>query len=396
MRQGFLLLCLCGLPALAQDIEGVWHAAVGNSAKQEAAFQLELRGDNGALRGALVNGPDKQWSTSGSFHNGKLRLEFNYWDGVLEATLRNGKWRGEFRRQYRKRTLIRPFRASRRPLFAPRATPRVNAQGTWLLDVTDDKGKHSVYRAIFQQEGARLSAALAPVSGDSGTLTGFVDGRRLMVSGFDGIRTTLLKASITSSGIINGTLDTTSRVTGRRADQSNVQPPDAMHYTRLKEEAQGRFRFAYPDLDGNSVTSEDARFGGKVVIVTITGSWCPNCHEEAPLLQEMYMRHRGRGLEVVAIAFEYTGDAARDLRQLRLFAEKHGLRYPLLYAGSTEEAESRLPLENFGAYPTTIFIGRDGRVRAIHAGFDGAATGELHRRMRDEIDSLVERLLSEN
>ena len=36
------------------------------------------------------------------------------------------------------------------------------------------------------------------------------------------------------------------------------------------------FRFAFPDLSGRQVRSDDARFRGKVVLVDIIGSWCPD------------------------------------------------------------------------------------------------------------------------
>jgi hypothetical protein len=50
---------------------------------------------------------------------------------------------------------------------------------------------------------------------------------------------------------------------------------------------------------------------------------------------------------------------------------------------------------NFGVYPTTIFIGRDGRVRSVHAGFASAATGAEHVRLLREERELVTRLLAE-
>ena len=128
--------------------------------------------------------------------------------------------------------------------------------------------------------------------------------------------------------------------------------------------------------------------------MTITGSWCPNCYDEAPVLQEFYERYRDRGLEVVALSFEYTGDAARDAKQVGIFAKRLGVTYPVLYAGAVEEAEKKLSqLVNFGAYPTTIYIGRDGLVKHIHAGFEGKATGERFARLKTEMETMIEDLL---
>jgi peroxiredoxin len=173
--------------------------------------------------------------------------------------------------------------------------------------------------------------------------------------------------------------------------------PDPNNHTKLKNPAEP-FRFSFPDLDGKQVSSSDARFHNKVVIVTIGGSWCPNCHDEAAVLREFYERYQKQGLEIVGLMFEYTGEAARDREQMRIFARRHNIRYPLLLAGTTEEGEigKKLPqLENFSAYPTALFIGRDGRVQRIHAGFEGQATGARHARLKAELEQLVKELLEE-
>jgi hypothetical protein len=115
-------------------------------------------------------------------------------------------------------------------------------------------------------------------------------------------------------------------------------------------------------------------------------------------LQEYYDKYHSRGLDVVALAFEYTGDPARDLEKLKIFGERYHLTYPLLLAGTTEDGDvaKKLPqLVNFGAYPTTIFIGRDGLVKRIHTGFEGKATGERHTRLKAEYVELIETLLAE-
>jgi hypothetical protein len=50
------------------------------------------------------------------------------------------------------------------------------------------------------------------------------------------------------------------------------------------------------------------------------------------------------------------------------------------------DSDSLPQLRNFGAYPTTIFSDRHGRVRLIHAGFTGPATGRL-----EEVSQTFER-----
>ncbi|MCI0665133.1 MAG: TlpA family protein disulfide reductase, partial [Acidobacteria bacterium] len=150
------------------------------------------------------------------------------------------------------------------------------------------------------------------------------------------------------------------------------------------------------DLEGHLVASTDERFKNKVVVVSLTGSWCPNCHEESPVLQEYYNKYRDQGLEVVGVGFEYTGDTARDREQLKIFTRRHGITYPMLLAGSTEngEIERKMPqLVNSGIYPTTIFIGRDGLVRRIHTGFEGKATGERYTKLKIEYENLIKELL---
>jgi thiol-disulfide isomerase/thioredoxin len=158
------------------------------------------------------------------------------------------------------------------------------------------------------------------------------------------------------------------------------------------------FRFAFPDLEGRMVTEHDPRFSGKVVLVDIFGTWCPTCHDAAPQLVRLYRKYHDRGLEIVGLAYEVTGDTAIDARQLRRYRRKFGIRFPLLLAGinDTEAAGGTLPqLHGFTSFPTTVFLGRDGRVRRVHAGFYGPATGAQHERLIREFEREVERLLSE-
>jgi len=80
-----------------------------------------------------------------------------------------------------------------------------------------------------------------------------------------------------------------------------------------------------------------------------------------------------------------------------LWVNLHGIEYPVLLAGLPSAAPAALPqVEHLDAFPTTLFLGRDGRLRATHAGFPSAASGAFYTQAREEITATVERLLLES
>ncbi|HEY8458922.1 MAG TPA: TlpA disulfide reductase family protein [Blastocatellia bacterium] len=392
------------------DPVGVWRGTIRTNAGEEVAFTLEVKREGGALVGALVNGDDRTVSTRGSFNDGVLDLQYDFYDAKLKASIAGDDLAGTFERQWRKQTLKRELRAKRVSASGEAARAASNQSnssqdisGEWVIRAGEEP-KLSFWRAAFKQQGSEAKGTIIPVSGDWGEMTGSFENNQLTLNRFDGINCRVLKATLTPQGTLEGFVDfglfdPRRKVVAERLTAENkasvASLPDPNNYTRMKNPAEP-FRFSFPDTDGKTISSSDERFKNKVVIVTITGSWCPNCYDEAPVLQEFYERYREQGLEVVSLAFEYTGDAARDSRQVKTFAERLGVKYPVLYAGGIEDAEKKLSqLDNFGAYPTTIYIGRDGLVKRIHAGFEGKATGDRFIRLKSEMETLIRELLNQ-
>ena len=173
------------------------------------------------------------------------------------------------------------------------------------------------------------------------------------------------------------------------------EPTDPNTHTTVKNPNEP-FPFSFPDLKGNIVSNTDARFRGKVVLIVVTGSWCPNCHDEAPFLESLHDKYHSQGLEVVALSFE-EADQLKDPTRLRAFIKEYGIKYTVLLGGETESAKTKLTQAvNWDAWPTTFFVGRDGRVRGAHAGFPSPGSGELYRQAKEEFTAKVEKLLAEN
>ena len=114
-----LVILLVALPAAsAPSINGLWDAVVVAN-KVEVPFRFEIRQNGQHVLGSFFEGDRKIGSTAGSFENGTLKLEYDFLNTVLGATLDGDQLRGTYRN---KRANARPleFRARRFSTCAPR------------------------------------------------------------------------------------------------------------------------------------------------------------------------------------------------------------------------------------------------------------------------------------
>jgi len=385
MRYLLAFLLVLG-SAAGQGLKGMWDCTVTVNGA-EVPFRMEFAGDDQA---SFFNGDEKLTSTSGSFADGRLVLKFDYYAGVLEATLRDGALEGTYRRP----TSHYVFRAHRAAAAAD-AAGAPNIAGVWDVPTASSKGE-AAWTMILRQSGGDVSGAIQRIDGDTGALTGGWRGGKFVISHFSGARPAVFELTPKPDGTLdilqNGRRKLSAVRAGVAKAQGMPQPDNPATHTSVKDPGEP-LHFSAPDLNGRMVS--DADFRGKVVIVAIGGSWCPNCHDEAPFLEELYRKYHSRGLEVVSLSFE-EGDQLKNPTRLHAFIQRYGITYTVLLAGDTSELNAKLPQAvNLDSWPTSFFLGRDGRVRAVHAGFAGKATGELHEEMAGEVTSLVERLLAQ-
>ena len=379
----------------AQSLTGSWDCTVTVNGN-EIPFRMEFSANGAAVKGNFFNGDERVPSTGGQLREGALRLNFDQYASRLEATLTEGGLEGRYGRESR----WYPFRAHRAAAPAPASGPdgAPDIGGLWEIPTKSPKGE-SAWRFIVRQKGAEVSAAILRVDGDTGALDGRWRDGKFVLSHFSGARPNLLEVTPAADGTLKIVQNGHTQLVALRPASARAQglgePADPFHHTGVKD-ASAPLAFSFPDLDGRTVSLADARFRDKVVVLAISGSWCPNCHDEAPFLEELYRQYRAQGLEVVALSFE-EADQLKTLARLRAFIRQYGIDYTVLVPGEPGQLAEKLPqAENLNSWPTTFFLGRDGRVRGVHAGFAGRASGEFHTQTKHEITELVERLLAES
>jgi|TARA_B100002003_G_scaffold177483_1_gene165362 thiol-disulfide isomerase/thioredoxin len=375
------------------SLAGRWDATIVVN-DLEIPFAFEIADDGQTVQGTFFNGELRITSTGGRFDDDTLSLAFDQYATSIEASYANGQLEGRYERGARRSY---PFHARPATPIEAASAEAPSIAGVWIIPTESSKGERA-WRFIVRQVGGEVSGAILRVDGDTGNLTGSYRDGTFVMSHFSGARPLLLEVTLEDDGSLRLLQNRRRELVAVRSDSAAAaelpEPSDPSRHTTVADPDEP-FHFSFPDLEGRIVTNGDQLFAGKVVVVNITGSWCPNCHDEAPFLSNLYNTYHGLGLEIVALSFEEEDQLANPTR-LRAFIEKYDLDYTFLLAGVPEQLNEKVPQGvNLNAFPTTFILGRGGRVRAVHAGFPSPASGSFYTDVLDEVTSQIEALLAE-
>ena len=389
-----LALAACNRPA-APDFSGTWRVEISDHPGGPLPFGLEVAADGRSA--FLLNPPERIAVEQMRVEGDRLILTFPSYGSELELR-RDGDGLAGTAHLVRRTGPVTLHLAGARGdwRFTENPAPAAPAAGRWQVKTEGEDAEEGL--AIFTADGARLSGAIQFPSGDTRRLSGDVSGDRVQLSNFDGNQSAIWRARLKDGQLVEGERWT---ATSREAQRWSAiaAPGGETEAIAVERPAPTKVDFTFPDSSGRPVSLSDPRFRGKVVVISIGGAWCPNCHEEAQFLAPYLAQHAGKGLEMIGLQFEYGDDSARAFRQMDGFAKRYRLPYPLLLAGqpTPESSSAALPFLQGGVkvYPTTLFIDRKGQLREVHVGWAGPATGPLHDRAVADFDATVSRLLSE-
>ncbi|MFK7956457.1 MAG: TlpA disulfide reductase family protein [Lysobacterales bacterium] len=387
------------------SIAGQWRAVL-TSPGGELPFELVIGNDQSS--GHVLNGEEVVPFSEVTRDGQHIEMTYRWYDSEItaEVSADGAVMRGRWRKTYENGVdSSLPFSATRgmavRFLPLPGQSETVDISGTWAVEFTDEDGNEPA-RGEFVQTGKQVSGTFMTPTGDYRYLAGSFEQGRLRLSAFDGGHVFLFDAALNDDGSLVG--DFWSRETyhatwkASRASEGQEILPDAWAQVAMSDGVAG-VSFAFENLKGQTVSLSDPRYAGKPVLLNLFGTWCPNCNDEAPILSRWYSEYRDQGLEIVGLAFEYTGDVERDREMIGRFKARHDIDYELLLAGTFDKGDAADTLDfidNITAYPTTIFLDKNHKVQKIHSGFSGPGTGSHHTEMVAELKSEMLSLLTKN
>lgn len=112
------------------------------------------------------------------------------------------------------------------------------------------------------------------------------------------------------------------------------------------------------DLAGRTVRLSDYR--GRPVLINFWASWCAPCREEMPELQKVFAAQGDDGLMILAVNTTFQ-DRIADVERMR---DDLGLTFPILL----DRDGKAVAAYRASAWPTSIFVDRQGRIHLVQIG----------------------------
>lgn len=399
---GMLLSLLAGCKPESENKSpiktGVWRAVIMIQ-DRELPFNFEVKRDNsGGYDILLMNAAERLLLDEVSVTDDSIDVGLHIFDANIKAKIEGDSIHGLFIKNFADDYEL-PFSAAYGQQYRFKKTsdsPPADFSGKYQATFVHE-GDTTGAIGVFEQKGERVTGSFLTPTGDYRFLEGIADGRSLQLSTFDGNYLYLFKAVKVGDEKIQGQFFSgkTWRETWVAEKNENATLPDAESLTYLKE-GHEKLTFAFPDANGKVKSLEDEKYKGKVVILQLLGTWCPNCMDETKFLAPWYDENKDRGIEIIGLAYERKDDFHYASARVKKMAAKMSVKYDILIAGTDdkEKASNTLPMLNaIVAFPTTIFIGKDGKVKKIHTGFNGPGTGIYFEQFKEEFNETVNGLL---
>jgi thiol-disulfide isomerase/thioredoxin len=392
-------LVSCNTKKNHELLSGPWRATL-NIQNQSLPFNLYVEKDSADYRIYILNAKDSLLLHEITFKEDSVIIPMHIFDASIHAKVEDHKLTGVFIKHYEKDYRI-PFQADHGATHRFAKSTEVtgkNYTGKFSVRIFEETDTTDAV-GVFTQDNNKVTGTFLTPTGDYRFLEGNVVNDSLYLSLFDGNYAYLFKAGFETPVKISGRFYSGKskkvRWEGIRNDTATLVDSESL--TQLKK-GYDKIDFSFPDVNKNYLSLKDPRFQNKVVILQLLGSWCPNCMDETKFLAPWYDKNKGRGVEIVGLAYERKADFNYASDRVKKMVSRMNMHYPVLIAGTNdkEEASKTLPmLEKVVAFPTTIFIGRDGKVKKIHTGFSGQGTGQYFEEFVQYFNQTVNDLLNE-
>lgn len=394
----FSFLFLNLIVSEAQDInKGNWRGViVYDQVEVPFTFNVGLD-DTGQTLISLINGQESIIINNTHWCEDSLVIPMHAFDAEIVARVSGNTMAGRWIKHY-KSSPGRPFRAEfNKARFTMASNKPVSVPKKLKMTMSPNYGTQYAAVGLFDQKKNQITGTVLAEVGDFRYFEGIVKGDSIKMTSFDGVHCLFLKAKYANdawTGELVLDNNYAESWTGVDDPDFNLADPfvelDPSEYENLEP----YFDILTAGSGFNSLIGDD--YFGKVTIIQVLGSWCPNSLDETRYLTQWYEENSDRDIDVLAVFYEFNYSKEYGMQRINDYVAHNNIPYATALGGPANKGQAALafPFVNkLQAFPTLMILDKSGQARYMHTYFQGPATGDYYkdfdRRFREIVDGLL-------
>jgi len=371
------------------DISSMWEINL-NVQQKSLPFILDIPKDK---KSAVLFNATERIQLELTHKDGKWLIPLKSYDAAMEFTAKENSLSGTWTRYNKKKPYILPFLGKR----ITKSTFTENAQikslpKKWKITFAGKDDKPAIL--LFSEKKGITYASVLTTTGDYRFLRPVLKEGKLYLYGFDGLFSFVFEGSLTpDKKKYQGEM-----FAGKSWHQKFIAVPDDKFELKdpnsITTSSKKSLSLKLTSLDGKEVDINSPKYADKPKVIQIFGSWCPNCIDETNYILEWKKTHTDDAYFFI-VAFERSPNKKHAMKMLKKFKKTYTVDYPILIGGFTRDDKLDKifsSLENFASFPTMIILDKAGKIRKIHSGFNGPATGMYYEKFDMDFTKTIEQL----
>ncbi len=372
---------------------GKWRGLLHyKEAKVPFTFHIDSKGRETNMK--LINGLEERRLNEMKFDGDSVKIPLGVFDANLFGHYSNDYINGEWVKHYKDYSIkFEAFHNQSR--FKKNQTVHSAIDSVWSITFKPADSDPYPGIGLFQEKDGNVRGTIMTEVSDFRYFEGILDGDSIKLSSFDGTHGFGFYGKRTETkwkGILH--FDYQYSESWEAVYDSTASLQDPFEIIDLTGE---KYKPYYDILSIGSGYDiiDTSRYAGKVLIIQIFGTWCPNSYDQTKYLVEWYKNDKPENLEILASSFEPNYSKSYGLRRINEYKNDMDIPYEVVLGGRLSKTQAAMPfpfMDRIVAFPTLVFVGRDGYVKKVLSYFNGPATGYYYKQFVKKFEALVDEL----
>jgi hypothetical protein len=346
----------------------------------------------------FVNGRERRVIKNVKIEGDSIFISLDPFDVAIKARFTAMNLTGVYQKYYRGISI--PFVAEfgKPRMMKSSVRPSPNIENRWAITFSPESSDESKGVGLFEQKGHIVTGTIMTQVSDYRYFEGIMDGDSIKLSCFDGAHAFAFLGKKIEEGW-----------QGEMVYDDGYSEPWVATYDK-DAELENPFEIVkvepgthkpYYDLLGagegpNAI--DPLKYEGKVLIIQLFGTWCPNSHDQTKYLVDWYSENESKDVAILASSFEANYSQEYGLSRLEDYREMNAIPYDMVLGGRLSKTGAAMPfpfMKRIEAFPTLVILDKQGFVRYVHSYFNGPATGEYYKAFDQRFNTIIDSLIAE-